>query len=127
MNILLKMAGAAGLMAAAVTATSFSALSGEAAPAEKQAIVTNLDGKATAVTYWAKGTEGLEVITTIDAAPAGDAPGAKPAIIRVSAVLQPGQHQLISVPGEVGRRGAALRISRVADSVAVEKVADLSY
>jgi hypothetical protein len=124
MKTFLKLAGIAGLVAAA-TVAPLSADAGEPHPAEKQAIVTDLNGKARAITYWVRGADGLEVITTIDAAPA-DANEA-PAIVRVSAVLQPGQHQVISVPGELGRQGAALRIQGTDDGIAVEKVAALSY
>lgn len=127
----LKMAAAASLFAVALAATltagQHAATAGETAAAEKQAIVTRLDGKATAVTYWVRGNEGLEVVTTIDAAANGEAAAVAPAIVRVSAVLQPGQQQLISVPGDAGRAGAALRISRVDDRIAVEKVSALSY
>lgn len=126
----LKMAAAASLFAVALAATltagQHAATAGETA-AEKQAIVTRLDGKATAVTYWVRGNGGLEVVTTIDAAANSEAAAAAPAIVRVSAVLQPGQQQVISVPGDAGRAGAALRISRVDDRIAVEKVSALSY
>jgi len=124
MKSFIKLAGVAGLIAAA-TVAPLSANAGEPAPAQRQAIVTDLDGKARAVTYWVRGAEGLEVVTTIDAAPA-DA-GQAPAIVRVSAVLQPGQHQMISVPGNLGGQGAALRIRGTDDGIAVEKVAALSY
>lgn len=127
MSTVLKMAGMAGLLAATFAGASFSAVAGEAGPAEKQAIVTDLDGKATAVTYWAKGAQGLEVVTTIDAAPAAAGSAGAPAVVRVSTVLQPGQHQMISVPGALGAQGAALKVKRVADGITVEKVAALSY
>ena len=124
MKSFLKLAGIAGLIAAASLAP-LSATAGEPGLGEKQAIVTDLDGKARAVTYWVRGSAGVEVITTIDAAPA-DADEA-PAVVRVSAVLQPGQHQMISVPGNAGSQGAALRIRGTDTGIAVEKVAALSY
>lgn len=129
MTKMLKTAGLAGLLAAGAVAVAASALAGDAvsgqkAPAEKQAIVTQLGGSARAVTYWVRGDKGFEVITTVDAA---DAEGTRPAVVRVSSYLQPGQQQLVSVPGAAGTAGATLRIVRVADRIEVETASALSY
>lgn len=125
MKNILKIAGVAGLLATAGVSVAATSFAGDAKVAEKQAIVTSLGGNAAAVTYWVQGSKGYEVITTVDAA-AGEE-NARPAVVRVSSVLQPGQQQVVSVPGSVGREGATLRISRVADRIEVEKVGALSY
>lgn len=125
MTTILKTAGVAGLLAAAAVAAAATSFAGDAGVAERQAIVTDLGGKAAAVTYWVRGPEGYDVITTVDAASGED--GARPAVVRVATRLQPGQQQVISVPGPVGREGATLKISRVADRIEVQKVAALSY
>ncbi|MFG1343683.1 hypothetical protein V5F59_02205 [Xanthobacter autotrophicus DSM 431] len=124
MNNILKIAGVAGLLVTAGVSVASTSFAGDTLPAERQAIVTNLGGKAAAVTYWVNDSKGYEVITTVDAAAE---PDAKPVVVRVSAVLQPGQQQVISLPGPVGREGTTLRISRVADRVQVEKVSALAY
>ncbi|MDI4664846.1 hypothetical protein K9U40_10970 [Xanthobacter autotrophicus] len=124
MKNILKIAGAAGLLATAAVTVAATTFAGEPLPAERQAIVTHLGGKASAVTYWVKDAKGYEVITTLDAAAE---PGANPAVVRVSTLLQPGQQQVISLPGPVGRSGTTLKISRVADRVEVEKVGALSF
>ncbi|ABS65628.1 hypothetical protein [Xanthobacter versatilis] len=124
MNNILKIVGAAGLLATAAVTVAATTFAGEPLPAERQAIVTHLGGKASAVTYWVKDSKGYEVITTVDAAAE---PDATPAVIRVSTLLQPGQQQVISLPGPVGRSGTTLKISRVADHVEVEKVGALSF
>jgi len=125
MNTLFKIAGVAGLLATAAVTVAAASFASDAGVGEKQAIVTDLGGKAAAVTYWVQGAQGYEVITTVDAA-SGDQ-DARPAVVRVSATLQPGQQQIISVPGAIGSEGSALRISRVANRIHVEKVAALSY
>ncbi|MFS8036872.1 hypothetical protein ACI7BZ_07905 [Xanthobacter sp. AM11] len=122
MNIL-KTAGVVAVLASAAN-VAIPVLAGDVLPAERQAIVTYLGGKASAVTYWVKDSKGYQVFTTLDAAAA---PGAAPAVVRVSAVLQPGQEQVVSLPGPVGREGASLRISRVNDRIEVEKVGALAY
>lgn len=124
MNTILKIVGAAGLLATAAVTVAATTFAGEPLPAERQAIVTHLGGKASAVTYWVKDAKGYEVITTVDAAAE---PNAAPAVIRVSTLLQPGQQQVISLPGPVGRSGTTLKISRVADRVEVEKVGALAF
>lgn len=122
MNIL-KTAGVVAVLASAAN-VAIPVLAGDVLPAERQAIVTYLGGKASAVTYWVKDSKGYQVFTTLDAAAT---PGAAPAVVRVSAVLQPGQEQVVSLPGPVGREGASLRISRVNDRIEVEKVGALAY
>lgn len=125
MKTLLTIAGAAGLLATVAVTVAATAFAGDAGVAEKQAIVTNLGGKASAVTYWVRGPQGYDVVTTVDAA-TGDE-GARPALLRISSSLQPGQQQVISVPGAIGGESAALRITRVADRIEVQKIGAPSY
>lgn len=124
MNTNLKIAGLAGLLAATSVIAAAPVLAGEALPAERQAIVTHLGGKASAVTYYVREDKGFQVITTLDAAAA---PGAAPAVVRVSAVLQPGQEQIVSLPGPVGGDSTTLRISRVDDRIEVTKLGVLAF
>lgn len=119
------LAGAAGLLAATSVLATAPAFAGETLPAERQAIVTYLGGKASAVTYYVRNAKGYQVVTTLDAA--GE-PGAAPAVVRVSTVLQqPGDEQTVSLPGPLGRDGTSLRIVRVGDAIRVEKVGALAY
>jgi len=121
MKTVLALAATAGLLTTA--ALTVSAAAGDAGIAEKQAIVTQLGDSASAVTYWVRGSQGYEVVTTVDAA----AEGSAPAILRVSSSLQPGQQQVVSVPGAAGREAATLRIVRVADTIRVEKTGAPAY
>lgn len=113
------------LLAATSVLATAPAFAGETLPAERQAIVTYLGGKASAVTYYVRNAKGYQVVTTLDAA--GE-PGAAPAVVRVSTVLQqPGDEQTVSLPGPLGRDGTSLRIVRVGDAIQVEKVGALAY
>ncbi|MEP9355149.1 hypothetical protein ABLE93_16300 [Xanthobacter sp. KR7-65] len=124
MKNILKIAGVAGLLATTSVIAAVSVRAADPLPAERQAIVTYLGGKSSAVTYYVRHDKGFQVITTLDAA--GE-PGAAPAVVRVSAVLQPGQEQVVSLPGPAGRDAATLRIARVGDRIEVAKVGALSY
>lgn len=124
MKTVLALAATAGLITAAAAALTVSASAGDAGVAEKQAIVTKLGGSASAVTYWVRGAQGYEVVTTVDAA---GTESATPAILRVSSSLQPGQQQVVSVPAAAGREAATLRIVRVADTIRVEKTGAPAY
>lgn len=44
--------------------------------------------------------------------------------MRFAATLQPGQEQLVSVPGAIGTEQQALRIRRVGDRIEMNRVAD---
>ena len=123
MKTVLALAATAGLITTAAAALTVSASAGDAGVAEKQAIVTKLGGTASAVTYWVRGSNGYDVVTTVDAA----AEGSAPAVLRVSSSLQPGQQQVVSVPAAAGREAATLRIVRVADTIRVEKTGAPAY
>ena len=93
---------------------------------ENQAVVTKLGDGATAVSYWATAQDGWHVITTVDTVVAADTETEQHLIVRFSATLQPGQEQLVTVPGAIGTEQQALRIRRVGDNIEMTRVADPS-
>ncbi len=94
--------------------------------AENQAVVTRLGDGATAVSYWASAADGWHVVTTVDTVFAADTETEQHLIVRFSATLQPGQEQLVSVPGALGTERQALRIRRVGDRIEMTRIADPS-
>ena len=80
-------------------------------------ISTDLGRNASALTYWVDEADGIHVVTTIDTALADKVePDAdRHAVVRFSALILPGQSQVISVPGPVGSQQHALRIRRRAN------------
>ncbi len=84
---------------------------------QRTAITTDLGNKASAVTYWVDEADGIHVVTTIDTILDGNASPAQEqhTIARFSALILPGQSQLISVPGPVGSQQQTLRIRRLAN------------
>ena len=93
---------------------------------ENQAVVTKLGGGATAVSYWASASDGWHVVTTVDTVVAADTETEQHLIVRFSATLQPGQEQLVTVPGAIGTERQALRIRRVGDNIQMTRIADPS-
>jgi hypothetical protein len=89
------------------------------------AITTDLGGNASAVTYWVSNADGWEVVTTVDTVVGDEAAPdqTRHAIVRFSSLIQPGQSQMISVPGPVGSRPQALRIRRSGDRIEVARIA----
>ena len=65
-------------------------------------------------------------MTTVDTVVAADTETEQHLIVRFSATLQPGQEQLVSVPGAVGTQQQALRIRRVGDNIQMTRIADPS-
>jgi hypothetical protein len=65
---------------------------------EGQPVVTELSANASTITYWVSGPNGWRVVTTVDTVIGRDGDSEKHAVARFSAVLLPGQFQLISVP-----------------------------
>jgi len=97
-----------------------------ASVAENQVVVTRLGENATAVSYWASAQDGWHVVTTVDTVVAADTETEQHLIVRFSATLQPGQEQLVSVPGALGTEQQALRIRRVGDNIEMQRIADPS-
>ena len=86
---------------------------------EGQGIVTALSANSSATTYWVSASDGWHVVTTVDTVFGLDGDAEKHAVVRFSAVLLPGQCQLISVPGPVGEPQQVLRIRRRGDHIEV--------
>ena len=76
-------------------------------------VTTDLGNNVSAFTYWVDEADGIHVVTTIDAVVGGEAEQDRHAILRFSALILPGQSQVISVPGPVGSQSQALRIRRL--------------
>ncbi len=89
-----------------------------------QAVTTELGGNAKAITYWTDHPEGARVVTTVDTVAASDTDAEQHAVVRLQAILQPGQAQEISVPLAVGEAQPVLRIERIGDKVLVSKVTE---
>lgn len=78
-------------------------------------VTTDLGSNASALTYWVDDADGFHNVTTIDTI-VGSTPSPEPdrhAIVRFSALILPGQSQVISVPGLAGSQTQALRIRRL--------------
>ena len=106
MTKLMKTAGLAGVLAAflASTAIELRAAESKNGVREGQAVVTELGPNASATTYWVAESDGWHVVTTIDIVLGrGDVAG-QHAVARFSAVLFPGQMQVISVPYALGEQ-----------------------
>ena len=90
---------------------------------ENEAVVTRLGTAATVVSYWASTPQGWQVLTTVDTIIGLDTDAEQHAIVRFSAMLAPGQEQLISVPVAVGEEAPMLRIRREGDRIAMQRIA----
>ena len=92
--------------------------------AQNAAVTTDLGADASAVTYWVATAEGWNVVTTVDSVTPdeSDTGQARHAVVRFSALLQPGQSQLISVPEPVGSPSQELRIRRLGDRIDVSVI-----
>ena len=119
---LAKFAGLAGLFAVLSTAAAQAGQPGAALP-EIQPAIVDLDGNASALTYWVSEPDGWHVVTTVDTIVGRGSATEQHAIVRFSAVLQPGQSQLISVPSFGGEPQQAVRIERIDDRIEVSRVA----
>jgi hypothetical protein len=125
MTKLMKVAGIAGLLMAAIVAASPSLFATELNTVrENQGVVTELGPNATAVSYWAAAPEGWQVVTTVSTVSGADTEAEQHAIVRFAATLAPGQEQVISIPSHVGAPADALRIRRVGDRIEIEHIPD---
>jgi hypothetical protein len=117
----LKIARLAGMLVlASATGTSrLQAAEPDRALPEGQAIVTDLDTNASVITYWVSQSDGWHVVTTVDIVFGSNSDAEGHAIVRFSAVLLPGQSQLISIPVAIGEQQKVLRIRRVGDRIEV--------
>jgi hypothetical protein len=125
MTSFLKAAGLAGIMVATL-ATAIPTLRAaplNSAAREGQAVTTELDTNASAVTYWVIKSDGWHVVTTVDTVIGRDGDAEKHAVVRFSAVLLPGQSQTISVPFAIGEQQQVLTIRRLGDQIEIARVA----
>jgi hypothetical protein len=88
---------------------------------EGQAVVTELAPNASATTYWVAESDGWHVVTTIDIV-LGRSDIADHAAARFSAVLFPGQVQVISVPYALGEQQQVLRVRRIDNRIEIARV-----
>jgi hypothetical protein len=123
MTNFIKAAGLAGILVAVIAAApGLKADQSGNAVREGHAVMTELGGNASAVTYWVNKSDGWHVVTTVDTVIGGNGDADKHAIVRFSSVLLPGQSQLISVPSAIGERQQVLRIRRLGDRIKVAQV-----
>lgn len=87
---------------------------------EGQGVVSSLGTDSSAITYWVNQPDGWHVVTTVDMENPNDRKTEHRAIVRFSAVLQPGQSQSISVPAALGEKHHVLLIRRIGDQIEVE-------
>ena len=78
-----------------------------------------LGGNTSALTYWVDRVDGRHVVTTVDTV-IGDTE--QHAVVRFSAVLQPGQSQLVSIPASDAAQARALQIRYIGDDVELKTV-----
>src|SRR5262245_48608569 len=88
---------------------------------EGQGVVTELGPNASAITYWVTTSGGWQVVTTVDTVINRDSSAERHAIVRFSAVLLPGQIQLISVPVAIGEQQPVVRIRRIGDQIEITR------
>jgi hypothetical protein len=124
MTSFLRTATLAGLLVAGFAIASPGLKAGQPGNAvrEGQAVVTELSPNAKAITYWVAASNGWQVVTTVDTVLDRDSDAERHAVVRFSAVLLPGQSQLISVPFAVGEPQRVLHIRRVGDRIEVGRV-----
>ncbi len=86
---------------------------------EGQAVQAELNGNASAITYWVSEPDGWHVVTTVDTVIAQNSDAENHAVVRFEAVLLPGQSQAISVPFPLGEQPRILRIRRLGNKLQV--------
>jgi hypothetical protein len=89
---------------------------------EGRAIVTELGPHASAITYWVTTSNGWQIVTTVNTVVNRDSASEQHAIVRFSAVLLPGQSQIVSVPVPIGEQQPVLRIRRLGNHIEVARV-----
>jgi hypothetical protein len=121
MTKLMKTAALAGVLVAFLASTALELRAAEPNVRECQAVVTELAPNASATTYWGAESDGWHVVTTIDIV-LGRSDIADHAVARFSAVLFPGQVQVISVPYALGEQQQVLRVRRIDDRIEIARV-----
>ena len=95
---------------------------GDSTVRDTRPVVTELGASASALTYWVSEPDGWHVVTTVDTVSGRDSAAETHAVVRFSAVLLPGQSQLISVPVAAGEQQQVLRIRRLGSGIEVARV-----
>ena len=85
-------------------------------------MVTELAPNASATTYWVAEPDGWHVVTTVDIVLGRGDVADQHAVARFSAVLFPGQVQVISVPYALGEQQQVLRVRRIDDRIEIARV-----
>jgi hypothetical protein len=124
MASLVKTAKLAGVFVAALalTAPALRAAQPESGVGERQAVVTALSETASATTSWVAESDGWHVVTTVDIVLGRGSDAEQHAVARFSAVLLPGQAELVSVPYALGEQPQVLRIRRLDDRMEVARI-----
>jgi hypothetical protein len=124
MTKLMKTAALAGVLVAflASTALELRAADSKNGVREGQAVVTELGPNASATTYWVAGSDGWHVVSTVDIVLGRGDDAGQHAVARFSAVLFPGQMQVISVPFALGEQQQVLRVRRLDDRIEIARV-----
>lgn len=78
-----------------------------------------LSDNASALTYWVDRADGRHVVTTVDTVIGGTE---QHAVVRFSAVLQPGQSQTVSIPAADATQARELQIRYIGDDVELKTV-----
>jgi hypothetical protein len=113
-----KRLAAFALSAGILAATA--AVAGNPSPLHAPAAQTAVLGdNASALTYWVDRSDGRHVVTTIDTVIGGTE---QHAVVRFSAVLQPGQSQIVSIPAGDSAQARELRIRYIGDGVELKTV-----
>jgi hypothetical protein len=74
------------------------------------------------MTYWVAESDGWHVVTTVDIVLGRGDVADQHAVARFSAVLFPGQVQVISVPYALGEQQQVLRVRRLDDRIEIARV-----
>ena len=124
MTKLMKTAALAGVLVAFLASTALELRAAEPKNdvREGQAVVTELAPNASATTYWVAASDGWHVVTTIDIVLGRSDIADHHAVARYSAVLFPGQVQVISVPYALGEQQQVLRVRRIDDRIEIARV-----
>ena len=124
MTRLMKTAGLAGVLAAYLASTAFELRAAEPKNGvrERQGVVTELGPNASATTYWVAESDGWHVVTTVDIVLRRGNVANEHAVARFSAVLFPGQMQVISVPYALGEQQQVLQVRRLDNQIEIARV-----
>jgi hypothetical protein len=124
MTKLISVARVAGITVALLSspALELRATESNSGVREGQPVVTELSPNASATTYWLAEPDGWHVVSTIDIVLEPNRAAEQHAVARFSAVLLPGQTEVISVPYAPGEQQQVLRIRRLDNRIEIARV-----